>query len=316
MAAGRRLGRLGGTAGDGGAPHRREHAVRRSEYSRWNSVLDSYINGDMKSNAHMTVFEHTPAVLRELGAPDLPINIDKDILDKITGIVKTRSGTRHSIPASELRGLQIELDNPIAVFDSKTRDDSLVVLTRIVDRENNEKAVVALHLDKSQGAIEVNDIASAYGKDKQSIENWTAWRLLRYVNKQARKSSAKWLQLPPDSDLRAHHVLTEKDFQGEKLGEIVADDGSGVKGSDEKRSSAVSEEGAAQREYDGVVARYTNPDGTRKAGWMKAPNGKPTSQKPFGLKSVWDKPSAAIVRRANVMASQKPFGLKSGWDTP
>ena len=71
-----------------------------------------------------------------------------------------------------------------------------------------------------------------------------------------------------------------------------------------------------RREYDGVVARYTNPDGTRKAGWMKAPNGKPTSQKPFGLKSVWDKPSAAIVRRANVMASQKPFGLKSGWDTP
>lgn len=33
----------------------------------------------------------------------------------------------------------------------------------------------------------------------------------------------------------------------------------------------------AQREYDEVVARYTNPDGTKKAGWMKAPNGKPTN---------------------------------------
>ena len=32
-----------------------------------------------------------------------------------------------------------------------------------------------------------------------------------------------------------------------------------------------------QREYDGVVARYTNPDGTRKPGWMKAPNGRPTN---------------------------------------
>ncbi len=31
-----------------------------------------------------------------------------------------------------------------------------------------------------------------------------------------------------------------------------------------------------QREYDGVVARYTNPDGTRKPGWMKAPNGERT----------------------------------------
>ncbi|MBQ9430922.1 MAG: hypothetical protein IJU44_05155, partial [Kiritimatiellae bacterium] len=31
------------------------------------------------------------------------------------------------------------------------------------------------------------------------------------------------------------------------------------------------------RQYDAVVARYTNPDGSRKPGWMKAPNGRPTS---------------------------------------
>ena len=32
----------------------------------------------------------------------------------------------------------------------------------------------------------------------------------------------------------------------------------------------------ALRQYDEVVARYTNEDGTKKRGWMKAPNGKPT----------------------------------------
>lgn len=32
----------------------------------------------------------------------------------------------------------------------------------------------------------------------------------------------------------------------------------------------------AQRQYDAVVARYTNPDGSKKAGWLKAPNGQPT----------------------------------------
>ena len=31
-----------------------------------------------------------------------------------------------------------------------------------------------------------------------------------------------------------------------------------------------------RREHDSVVARYTNADGTKKPGWMKAPNGKPT----------------------------------------
>ncbi|MCQ2299977.1 MAG: hypothetical protein MJZ81_07640 [Bacteroidales bacterium] len=33
----------------------------------------------------------------------------------------------------------------------------------------------------------------------------------------------------------------------------------------------------AKGEYDDVVAKYTNPDGTKKKGWMKAPNGKATN---------------------------------------
>ncbi len=33
---------------------------------------------------------------------------------------------------------------------------------------------------------------------------------------------------------------------------------------------------ALRRDYDEVVARYTNADGTKKRGWMKAPNGQPT----------------------------------------
>lgn len=33
----------------------------------------------------------------------------------------------------------------------------------------------------------------------------------------------------------------------------------------------------AWHEYDEVERRYTNPDGTRRAGWMKAPNGRPTN---------------------------------------
>ena len=126
----------------------------------------------------------------------------------------------------------------------------MVVLTRLVDNENQEKAIVALHLDKVRGSIRVNDIASAYGKDKQSIENWTAWGLLRYVNKQARKSSAKWFQLPSDSDLRAHSVLTEKDFSNEELGVIIPDSPSG-------RNGVTPADDAA---YMGWIAELNAPD--------------------------------------------------------
>ncbi|MBQ9694633.1 MAG: hypothetical protein IJV69_07745, partial [Kiritimatiellae bacterium] len=34
---------------------------------------------------------------------------------------------------------------------------------------------------------------------------------------------------------------------------------------------------ANDAEYNEVVARYTNADGTKKPGWLKAPNGKPTN---------------------------------------
>ena len=36
------------------------------------------------------------------------------------------------------------------------------------------------------------------------------------------------------------------------------------------------EDAEAARQYAEVVARYTNPDGSKKDGWMKAPNGQPT----------------------------------------
>ena len=44
----------------------------------------------------------------------------------------------------------------------------------------------------------------------------------------------------------------------------------------EAASGAARHSVRAEREYDEVVARYTNADGTKKRGWMLAPNGKPT----------------------------------------
>lgn len=40
---------------------------------------------------------------------------------------------------------------------------------------------------------------------------------------------------------------------------------------------SVADTAQVQREYDDVVAQYTNADGTKIPDWMKAPNGKPTN---------------------------------------
>ena len=41
--------------------------------------------------------------------------------------------------------------------------------------------------------------------------------------------------------------------------------------------SIAPDEAEAKRQYNEVVARYTNPNGSKKPGWMQAPNGKPTN---------------------------------------
>ncbi len=43
-----------------------------------------------------------------------------------------------------------------------------------------------------------------------------------------------------------------------------------------QRAAQAQQDLEAARQYADVVARYTNPDGSKKAGWMKAPNGEPT----------------------------------------
>lgn len=65
----------------------------------------------------------------------------------------------------------------------------------------------------------------------------------------------------------------------ERLWELAVNKATGERYSIEAGVSSTpsaEEVAEARRQYDEVVARYTNPDGTKKPGWMKAPNGKPT----------------------------------------
>ena len=195
-------------------------SVNFVDYAEWNSILDSYVNGEIGSKQRVTVAKNTPAVLMRLGVPDLPVTITGHVIDKITGKVPTGSGEFHGIPVDELRELQIELDNPIAVFESRTQPDSFVLYTRMVDSKNNERAVVAIKVGVTATSVSINPIMSAYGRSQFQIQNWVDLGALRYVNKQARKTYARRLQLPGDSVLRARHVLTENDFSAEQLGII------------------------------------------------------------------------------------------------
>ncbi|EAR23278.1 hypothetical protein NB231_15698 [Nitrococcus mobilis Nb-231] len=90
-----------------------------------------------------------------------------------------------------------ELADPLLVFEGGKDFPSHVILTERKD-SNGKPILVALHLQKREGRLFVNRIASAYGKDKvQSLLGWVEEGRLRY---QSNRSPAQvrliGLQLP------------------------------------------------------------------------------------------------------------------------
>ncbi len=228
-------------------------SVPFGELERWGRALDNYAAGRLSLNRPVTVLNRTPEIIRrvieEVGgkqfANDRPITMRVENLDKITGMdIYTRSG-KHNIPVSELRKLQLELDNPVAIFVSDTRPDtSLVILTELVDKaEGDAKAIVALqyayHPDgnwMSLKPLRANLLSSAYGgKSAGTIKKWAVRAkgkdfLLKYVNtgKAGSWEEATRLQLPFAHGALASiagqsAVLTEKDFSMDEKGKVLKD---------------------------------------------------------------------------------------------
>lgn len=194
----------------------RLYSLSVREQEAWDDVLDRYEAGTLPQRGLNTVLPRTPVVLIAGGADDLPIRISKKILDKITK-------DKHGIPVSELRKLLINIDDPIAVFKSRTKADALVVLTEIKDAANQQNAVVALHLNSAEdrSGHEINAIASIYGRPAWQIENFMKERLAVYANQKKSRAFCRSnrLQLPAEATKRGNSsLLTEEDFTEHELG--------------------------------------------------------------------------------------------------
>ena len=161
-----------------------------AEQAAWDGVLDDYEAGRLSSRNSHTVLNRTPVVLARILSddgknPNLKIVIDRSILDKTTGKTPSKfTGEYHHISVKDLRGLLVNLDNPIAVFDSETIPGDKVVLTEIKDFETGENAVVALAIGTKRGYIAVNAVSSIHGRRASSLNKWLKDGKLRYCNTQ------------------------------------------------------------------------------------------------------------------------------------
>ena len=208
-------------------------AIKGREYRRWSAFIMKFHLGGMEiikdknGKNHDTTFdthlvlEHTPVVLQRLGVPDRPIGVDGEILLKILGKIPTKGNTWHRTSVNQLRNIQLELDNPIAVFAHEHEPDKIVVLTRMIDLLSDEKTndIIALTIDKkSQGHVPAHLITTTFGEYRDGVRRWRDKGLLKYISPMMKSTFAKWFKMPSEEYIKKYGVLTEKDFPNEKLG--------------------------------------------------------------------------------------------------
>lgn len=157
----------------------------------------------------------TPAVMKMVGALPLDMVMSHHVLAKVldantplgngqtTGqmYVKEKDMGKHHLTVDELRKLPLALANPVCIAESN-RKGCVEVITDM--EENGVNVLVAVQLDVASGSkyINVNRIASLYGKEK--IEQLVKHPML-YVNtpKAHNWMVARGLQLPTRPNLIA-----------------------------------------------------------------------------------------------------------------
>ncbi|WP_324046028.1 LPD38 domain-containing protein [Aeromonas caviae] len=145
-----------------------------------------------KSGELVIEMGRTPLVLQAVGAPDLPLRITRDIVRKAT------NGVKHDVLMPVIEQLPELLHDPIAVFDSKTEQGAKTILIDARDA-SGRPIITAVHLNAKAGRIDINRIASVYGKDNSHrvLMGWVEEGLLRYAKeKQNPLGTTQGLQLP------------------------------------------------------------------------------------------------------------------------
>ncbi|EIP3423860.1 hypothetical protein LSE82_002561, partial [Salmonella enterica] len=160
-------------------------------------MMESLRSGDLKVD-----IGRTPPVLRNLGAPDLPVSISRDIIRKATNNVK------HFVNMDTIEKLPELMHDPVAVYQSATQNNALVLWLDAVDRKGHP-VLAAVHMNNERHLIEVNRIASVYGPDNGmgKINYMEGQGLALYRNEKLSRDNPLYsgLQLPKGE--RSYHGL-------------------------------------------------------------------------------------------------------------
>ena len=159
--------------------------------------LDALSEKDIgKPNETIVFSETTPIVFKELGMPDLPVEMYKDKMARALYLSKNnRHGHSDGLSKEIIQQIAEKFADPIMVFLSKN-DKDLVAVYEVYDKNGN--AVMA-SLKANAGTDRwniINLITSIYGRKKNQYENWIDEQRLKYVDDTKKEALTVRLQLP------------------------------------------------------------------------------------------------------------------------
>jgi len=186
---------------------RAKGSLIKEEVQRWANTLDNWAKGKDENPGRPLVVGRTPEILQKLGAKDLDLYIPRDKLSRIQ--------EKHNLPLDILKRLPELINDPLAVLDSATQADALVVVAAV--EVDGKPLVIPIHLDTEKGGLTLHKVASVHKRD--GGWGWVKGQILqgrlRFYSKRkaaSGKLSAR-LQLPQAfAAYGKSKILTDKDI--------------------------------------------------------------------------------------------------------
>ena len=186
-------------------------------------AVDDVVSGNV--SAGYIALGTTPDVLQMLGVPQGKVRISGGTIEKAMAKYIGRSHNYdqndHWVRPGDLKQLQSQMSDPIAIFQSATNAHSLVVLTELYEYEDNKEKpmIAALHINKGKGkhGADLISVSSVYGRsDMQLVRAFDTDLLYANEKKVQDFLTTHPLQLHWDitssSELSMRNIKTEMDL--------------------------------------------------------------------------------------------------------
>jgi hypothetical protein len=190
----------------------------QNDTERFSQQVDAWKNNEWNPKEDLVVLDHTPQLYQELGLRDLPVTLNPSKLNSIYN--KNGRGKQNYHGLEELiKQIPEALKEPLNIVESNSRENSIVVITSLSDKEGNIITVPIAIDEQGNLSIEeflngkaVNKMASAYGRENYDYnidsdgnyydgwmkENLKNNRIVYDIDEGIikKKVNGRWLQLP------------------------------------------------------------------------------------------------------------------------